>query len=179
MIPAMRALPIVLLLLLAPRPAAAQDVELAGGYSLARDPRDAVTLPAGWIAGAALDVTSTFSFVAEASGQYHTVELFDGEATLRVHTVMGGVRAAARLGALREFGQVAVGFVQSSGSAFGATSTFRSLGLQPGVGLDYPWHRRWAARAQFDVRLIRSDGGASNGGVQYRAAFALVYRASR
>ena len=176
MIAAMRALLIVLLLLLAPPSAAAQDVEIAGGYSLARDPRDAVTLPAGWMAGAAFDLSHIVSVVADASGQYKTVELFDTSARLRVHTLMGGVRAAVGVGKLREFGQVLAGVVQTSGSAFGATTTYRALGIQPGVGIDYPLTRRWAARAELDIRLIASQPDAQNGGHQYRLVAGLVRR---
>lgn len=176
MIAAMRALPMVLLLLLSPRPAAAQGVEIAGGYSVARDPRDAVTLPAGWMAGAAVDLNHAFSVVADASGQYKTVELFDADARLRVHTLMGGVRAAARVGRLREFGQVLAGVVQTSGSAFGATTTYRALGIQPGVGIDYPLAERWSARAELDIRLIASQPDAQNGGYQFRFVAALVHR---
>src|SRR5260221_9776278 len=181
MIAAMRrALPIVLLLCLAARHASAQTaVEISGGYSAARDPRDAVTLPAGWMAGAALTLTPAFSADADVSGQYKTVALFNADARLRVHTAMGGVRASARIGRLTEFGQVLIGLVQTSGSAFGATSTFRSLGVQPGVGVDCPLAAGWSARAEIDVRLIRSGADAVNGGLQYRVVAALVYRASR
>ena len=64
----------VLLLSLFPRPALAQTAfEVSGGYSLAHDPRDAVTLPAGWIAGAAIGLTSALSAVADVSGQYKTI----------------------------------------------------------------------------------------------------------
>jgi hypothetical protein len=176
MIAAMRALPIVLLLVLLPRPATAQGVEIGAGYSLAHDPRDAVTLPAGWMAGAAIDLTPTFSAVADASGQYKTLELFNTTARLRVHTVMGGVRAAARVGTLREFGQVLVGVVQTSGSAFGATTTARSFGVQPGVGVDYPVAGNWAVRAELDIRLIAAQPDAQNGGHQYRFVAGVVRR---
>src|SRR3954469_12848083 len=171
-----RAWPLLLLLLCPPRFAAAQTLEITGGYSLARDPRDQVTLPSGWMAGAAIGLTPAFSLVADASGQYRTVALFNADARLRVHTVMGGVRAAVRVGKLTEFGQVLIGVVRTSGSAFGATTTGRSLGVQPGVGIDYPLAARWAARAQLDVRLIRRQADATNGGRQYRFVAGLTRR---
>jgi len=168
--------PLVLLLLCLPRAADAQAFEISGGYSIARDPRDQVTLPSGWMAGAAIALTPAFSLVADASGQYRTVALFNADARIRVHTVMGGVRAAARVGRLTEFGQVLIGVVRTSGSAFGATTTGQSLGVQPGIGIDYPRAARWAARAQLDVRLIRRQADATNGGLQYRFVAAVVYR---
>src|SRR3954452_3990933 len=147
--------PLVVLLLCLPRAADAQAFEISGGYSIARDPRDQVTLPSGWMAGAAIGLRPAFSLVADASGQYKTVALFSGEARLRVHTVMGGVRAAARIGKLTEFAQVLIGVVRTSGSAFGETTSGQSLSVQPGIGVDYPRDTPWAARAQFDVRLIQ------------------------
>jgi len=168
--------PLLLVLLCLPRPAAAQTFEISGGYALARDARDEVTLPSGWMAGAAIALTPAIAIVADASGQYATVALFTEDVRLRVHTVMGGARAAARLGKLTEFGQVLIGLVRTSGSAFGATTTGQSLGVQPGIGIDYPLGGAWAARAQLDVRLIRRQADATNGGLQYRFVAALVRR---
>jgi hypothetical protein len=135
-----------------------------------------VTLPAGWIAGAALSLSPALSIVADASGQSKTLALFDTEARLSVLTLMGGVRASARIGVLTEFVQVLAGVVRASGSAFGATTTARSASVQPGVGVEYPLAKAWAARAELDVRVMRSQPGATNGSVQYRFAAALVYR---
>jgi len=172
-----RALPMVFLLSLLPRSASAQPpVEVSGGYSLARDPRDEVTLPSGWVAGAAVGITPWLAAVADLSGQYTTIALLGFDARLSVHTVMGGVRASARIGPLTEFGQVLVGVVRVSGSAFGSTNVNHSLGIQPGVGIDYPLTPRFAARAELDVRLIRDQPNTTNSGYQYRFAAGLVYR---
>ncbi|MCU1381877.1 MAG: hypothetical protein JWL71_574 [Acidobacteria bacterium] len=181
MIAAMRrALPLVLLLLAVPRQAAAQRAfEVSGGYAAARDSRDEVTLPAGWTAGAACDLASAVALVADVSGQYKSIALLNSEARLRVHTVMGGLRVGSRIGRLTEFGQVLAGVVRTSGSAFGATTTGQSVGVQPGAGVDYPLTDRLAARAEFDVRLIRRQAEATNGGLQYRVAAGLVYRSRR
>lgn len=168
---------LVLLLCLLPRLASAQPpAEVSGGYSLARDPRDEVTLPAGWMAGAAVGLTQSLSAVADVSGQYTTIALVGSDARLSVQTVMGGVRASARIGRLTEFGQVLAGVVRASGSAFGSTNGHHSLGIQPGVGADYPLTRVWAARAELDVRLIRSQPDINNSGYEYRFVAALVYR---
>jgi hypothetical protein len=171
------ALALLVLLSACSRSASAQTpFEISGGYSAAHDPRDDVTLRAGWVAGAALSLTRTVSVVGDVSGQYRTVELFATDVRLSVQTVMGGVRASARLGRLIEFGQVVAGVVHTSGSAFGSTDTGNSVGVQPGVGVDYPLTDRVAARAQFDVRLIRHQADATNGGHQYRFVAALAYR---
>lgn len=181
MIAAMRrAWPVVLLLSVVPRPAQAQaGFELSGGYSLAHDPRDAVTLPAGWFAGAAIGLTPSLSAVADVSGQYATIDLFETDGRFTAHGVMGGVRVSARLGRLTEFGQVVAGVVRTSGSAFGSTTSGQSFGVQPGAGIDYPVAQTWSARAELDIRLIAAQPDAQNGGHQYRFVAALVYRRPR
>jgi hypothetical protein len=181
MIAAMRrGWPVVLLLAVFPCPVRAQTVfEVSGGYSLAHDPRDAVTLPAGWFAGAAIGLTSALSAVADVSGQYKTIPLFESEARLTVHSVMGGLRVSARLGRLVEFGQVLAGIVRTSGSAFGSTTSGQSFGVQPGAGIDYLLARTWSARAELDIRLIAAQPDAQNGGHQYRFVAALVYASRR
>jgi len=177
MIPAMRRAIPMLLLLLMPRQAMAQaPFEVSGGYALAHDTRDQVTLPAGWIAGAAIALTPAFAAVADVSGQYKTVALLNADARLRVHTVMAGVRGSARLGRLTEFGQILTGVVRTSGSAFGSTTTVHAIGVQPGAGVDYPLTPSWAARAELDVRLIAAQQDAQNAGTQLRFAACLVYR---
>ncbi len=177
MIAAMRRAIPLLLVLLMPRHALAQTpLEFAGGYSLAHDPRDQLTLTAGWIATAAIGLTPAFSAVADVSGQYRTIPLLNADARFTVHTVMGGVRGSARLGRLTEFGQILAGVVRTSGSAFGSTTVAHTIGLQPGVGIDYPVTPRWAARAEFDVRLIAAQPDTHEGGTQFRGAACLVYR---
>ena len=175
-----RALPIVLLLALMPRTASAQrPVEISGGYSLAHDSRDIVLLPAGWAAGAAFGLTPIFSLVADVSGQYTTITLVDTDVRLGVQTLMGGVRASGRIGVFTEFGQLLVGVVRTSGSAFGSTNTASSFGIQPGIGLDYPLTPAWAARAELDIRLIGDQPDANNSGYQLRFVAGLVYQIHR
>jgi hypothetical protein len=176
MIAAMRALPVVLLLAVLPPQADAQTrFELSAGYSIARDPRDEVTLPAGWVVSAAAGLTPAVSLVADVSGQYTTISLVDAEARLSAHAIVGGLRASARVGRLTEFGQVLAGVVLASGSAFGSTTTGHSIAIQPGAGVDYPLASRWAIRAEIDVRFLRSQPDAVNGGYQYRFATGIVY----
>ena len=175
-----RLLPMLLLLSLLPRAAMAQPpIEVSGGFALVRDPRDDITLPTGWMGGVAVNLTHALSAVADVSGQYKTVALVGSDAHLNVHTVMGGVRASARLGRITEFAQMLVGDVRTAGSAFGATTVSHSLGIQPGVGLDVPLARALSVRAQLDLRLIRSQPDTTNSGYEYRFVAGLVYRASR
>ena len=75
-----------------------------------------------------------------------------------------------------EFGQLLAGVVRASGSAFGSTTTGHSFSVQPGVGVDYPLAKAWAARAQLDLRLITAQRDTFNAGYQYRFVAGLVYR---
>src|SRR5437588_12387321 len=91
--------PVVMLVALFPRHVTAQTrVELSGGYSLAHDIRDEVTLPAGWIAGAAIGWTPAFAAVVDVSGQYKTIAFAGAEARPTLHAGMGGMPASARIG---------------------------------------------------------------------------------
>jgi hypothetical protein len=171
-----RVVPMLLLLLMSRQALAQARFEVSGGYALAHDFRDQVTLPAGWIAGAAIDLTPALAAVADISGQYKTVALLNADARLSVHTVLAGARASARVGRLTEFGQILAGVVRTSGSAFGSTTTVHAIGVQPGAGVDYPLTARWAARAELDVRLVAAQQDAQNGGTQLRFAACLVYR---
>jgi hypothetical protein len=155
------------------------SLEVSGGYSLARDPRDQLTMPTGWMAGAAVGVTDWLAGVADVSGQYKTVPLVGSDAKLSVETVLAGARASGRIGRLTEFGQVLAGVVRASGSAYGSTIVSYSLGIQPGVGLDVPLAGAFAARAELDVRLVRGDQETSSPGYQLRFVGALVYRRER
>jgi hypothetical protein len=158
------------------RPAAAQSgVEISAGYSIAYDPRDAITLPAGWIASIAKPLRPAIAAVAEVSGQHATIPLISSNAELSVHTVMGGARASARVGPFIEFAQGVIGIARISGSAFGSTNSSTGLAFQPGAGVEWPFSRAWSARTQFDVRLVRGTADASSGAAQLRVAAALVY----
>jgi hypothetical protein len=169
---------IVWMLLCSSVPAAAQAraVEVFGGYTFVHDAKNDVSLPIGWLAGGALQITGWLSAVADVSGGYNTEEAFGGELQMRAHGVFGGGRAAARLGRVTEFAQLLAGVVRGSGTAFGFTDTTNAFAVQPGVGVDYPLGRRLAARGQLDVRFIRNQPNGNEAGYEYRFSAALVYR---
>jgi hypothetical protein len=169
---------IVSMLLCSSAPAAAQTraVEVFGGYAFVHDAKNDVSLPAGWIAGGALQITGWLSAVADVSGSYNTEEAFGAELRMRAHGVFGGGRASARLGRLTEFAQFLAGVVRGSGTAFGFTDTTNAFALQPGVGVDYPLTDRLAARGQLDVRFIRNQPNGNEAGYEYRFSAAVAYR---
>ena len=174
-----RALAIVLLLCLWPRPAAAQalmPLEVSGGYSAVNDPKNQVSLPVGWMAGGALTVTDWLAAVADVSGHHTTVAGTGSDFRLSVLAVMGGLRASGRIGRATEFGQLLAGVARGTGTAFGFTTTTSLFALQPGVGLDYPLRAAFSARAQVDLRLIKDQGEGNSAGHEYRFVAGIVYR---
>lgn len=177
-----RALITVLMLSALPSSAAAQSpasLDLFGGYAFIRDPRSDANLPKGWVAGGAASITEWLALTAEAGGNMKTVAAFGSEIRLGVFSVMAGPRASARIGRLTEFAQVLVGAVHASGSAFGITTTSTEVGVQPGVGADYPLTRRLAGRVQIDARFTRGKPDETTPGYQFRAVTGLVYRFDR
>jgi hypothetical protein len=166
------------LLLCGAAPAAAQSrsAELFGGYTFVHDAKNDISLPAGWIAGGALQIVGTLSAVADLSGSYNTEEVFGDELRMRAHAVLGGGRGSARLGRLTEFAQLLAGIVRGSGTAFGFTETTSAFTLQPGVGVECRLGSHLAARGQLDARFIRNQPGGNEAGYEYRFSAALVYR---
>lgn len=151
------------LLVAAPHPASAQMWtlrEVSGGYVYLNDTGDQIRLPSGWMAGGSLRLTDWLSAVGEGGISTSTTTTFGSDIRTKVGTVLGGVRAEAKIGRFTEFGQLAAGGVLGTATGFGVTSTNTAFGLQPGAGLDYPLNARLSGRAQVDLRFI--SGGSSN-----------------
>src|SRR5882672_9390156 len=162
---------LVLLMSTLPRAAAAQNVrplEVSGGYSFVHDPNNHISLGAGCMAGAGVALTDWLAAVVDAGGNYKTISSFGSDVHVSIHTAMGGVRASARVGKVIEFGQVLVGIVRGSGTAFGFVNTSHAFGWQPGIGFEIPLNQRVASRAELDVRFIHSQPDGNNAGYEYR-----------
>jgi hypothetical protein len=162
-----------------PARAAAQTasrVELFGGYALAYDPKNDASLPAGWVAGAAVGINGWFSAVADAGGNHKRMDAFGADIRLSTHTIMGGVRASGRIARLTESAQLLAGAIRSSGTAFGIAETATAFAVQPGVAIDCPLAARVGFRAQLDARFIRSKPDGNEGGYQLRLAAQIAYR---
>jgi hypothetical protein len=179
-----------LLALGAPRASHAQTrprLEVYAGYSYLNDPDNSVlqatagdsSLNAGWMAGAAAPVSNWLSVVAETGGNYKTLATIDSDLHLTVLSFMAGARASAKVGRLTEFGQVLVGGVRGSGSAFGLTVSTTGFALQPGAGLDWPLGHHVAARLESDFRAISASGNGRDRAHQIRVVAALVYLVPR
>jgi hypothetical protein len=151
--------------------------ELAAGYAYLQDPPDRLDFPSGWIASAAVGLTSWLSAVADVSRHSHSTLAID----FSTLALVGGVRASARIGRLTEFGQIGVGLARSTSTVVGISSTAHAVAIQPGAGLDYPLGPRFAARLQIDYRAIRGgiEAPIADPRHQFRYAAELVYRGRR
>jgi hypothetical protein len=159
-----------------PAPTAAQTIaswELSGGYSYLQDSPDRTSLPAGWMIGAALALSSWLAAVVDVSRHAHTI----GDIELSMAAVLAGARASAKVGPFAEFGQLVVGPARASSSVVGSTSANTRFALQPGAGIEYPFATALGARLQIDFRSI--PGGGPGPRHDFRFVAALVYRGFR
>ena len=155
--------------MLLPTIAQAGEWEAWAGYSWLRDTTDRVTFPVGWTLGGGRSLASWLSVVGEIDGQRKTIPSIGSNIVLTSNGFTVGARASTRVGPFIEFAQLSSGVVRENGDAFGASSVSTFVVIQPGLGLDYPLGKRWAARGEVDVRRIST-------GQQLRAVAVLVYR---
>ena len=138
------------------RPAAAQNAakwDVFAGYAFDRDVVDDVDLRAGWAASVGRGINGWLSVMADVSGARTRIAATGTDVTLASLTATAGARVAVRVGPFVEFGELLGGMTRTRGTAFGATSTATRPVVQAGGGVDYPFGRCLAARAQMDVRV--------------------------
>jgi hypothetical protein len=151
------------------------SLELSAGYSYLRDPRLDLNFPIGWAVGAAGRVNAWLSAVADVSGSRTTFPTIAGDLGFGLRAFMFGARASAKVGPFVEFGQILVGVVHASGTAFGTTSSTTHAGAQIGAGLDCPLKGRLSVRGEIDFRVIGAEQGAGLGR-EVRGLAGVVYR---
>jgi hypothetical protein len=157
-------------------PALAQTpaAELSAGYQFTRTPD--LNLPLGWYVDVAGNVAPMFAIVGEVSGAYKSETMSVGtssiDATVRLHTFMGGVRVAAHSNAKAvPFGQVLVGAARLSGgvTASGPATSVLAVGaadtefaLQLGGGVNLMTSENLGVRVGADYRRIFISGEGEN-----------------
>jgi hypothetical protein len=156
-------------------PAAAQTAtELSGGYQFTRTPD--LNLPPGWYVDVAGHLAPMFAVVGEVSGAYKSETMAVGtssvDATVRLHTFMGGVRVAARTNPkVIPFGQVLLGAARLSGgvtasgpavSVVAASDADTEFALQIGGGVNLLTSGNFGVRLGADYRRIFISGDGEN-----------------
>jgi opacity protein-like surface antigen len=165
-------------------PAAAQTAatELSGGYQFTRTPD--LNLPPGWYVDVAGNVAPMFAIVGEVAGAYKSETMAVGtssvDATVNLHTFMGGVRVAARTHPkVIPFGQVLLGAARVSGgvtasgpvSVIEATDSDTRFALQIGGGVNLMTSGNFGVRLGVDYRRIFVSDAGEN---EFRVAAGVV-----
>ena len=138
---------------------AAEDgkLEIAGGYSLLRDPAASENFQGG-VASVAGRVTSWLDIVGEIGTNAQKASL-PTDVSQNVHAFVAGPRYIVRpKQTVALFGQVLVGAAVSNTVAAGSSRT--ELAIQPGGGVDVGVGSKWAVRFEGSFRAIR-DGGTT------------------
>ena len=163
---------IVLMLVAASKPAAAQDhgrIEVAGGYLLMKSHDDDMTFPRGWFGSVAFDIVGPLAVVGEASGSYKSISEFDAmsgvgaDFSASTNAFMGGPRLTWRMGRVAPHTQMLFGLSRISSSVewtngvSSGTFARNNFAMTPGGGVDLWFSNRSAIRVGGSVRLIRAD----------------------
>ena len=149
--------------------------EIAGGYQTVDDPLDRVTLR-GWTADAAVRLMPWLSAVGETGSARRTIL----EIELRQLALLGGARAAARIGPFTEFVQLVAGLSRSGSTILGENrNESDAFALQPGIGVDVPLGGLVAARFQVDGRWLLGGEFVSDDRHEVRLAASFVFHSRR
>jgi len=143
--------PAVLFLFLLGNRGLAQQVsraEVFGGYSYFRiNPASGEGANFnGWNAAFQGNVNSYFSLVADFSGAYQ-----NDEASVNIHSFLGGPRITKRLGKTSPFAHALFGAARAEASAFGVGVSETKFAMALGGGVDLEVTKRTS------VRLVQAD----------------------
>jgi hypothetical protein len=156
-------------------PAKAADdgkLEIAGGYSVLRDPATSQNFQGG-VASVAGAVTSWLDIVGEIGTNSQKASL-PTDVPQHVHAFVAGPRYIVRpKRTVALFGQVLVGAAVSNAVADNIEPSGTHLAIQPGGGVDIAVAAKWAVRLEGNFRAIRSGGTTIN---QQHFVTGLVFR---
>lgn len=159
-------------------PAMAQvtpSVEIGLGYAYLRDEEIHESLPLGWYADIAGNLSDWLGLVAEVGGSYKTVhaDIGDFDIKFRVHTAMGGLRFSHRGDGANVYLQVLAGAARGTVEVIDESDSVTDFALQPGVGIELGTGGGIGLRVGGDYRRIFSEGDNAS---QWRATAAVVFR---
>lgn len=148
---------LVVIGLAAPRPAAAQGVDFAIGYSFLHDSELDENLPRGLFASLGVGFNDWLALVGEASGNRKTFEEFPEDVTLKVDFYGAGLRFNGRSGRAKPYAQVLFGGARGRVSALGLTESGSEFAWQPGAGVDAYFSRSVGLRFGVNGRFIQAE----------------------
>src|SRR5215204_2271104 len=121
---------------LEPRPAAAQSVNFAAGYSFLRDNEISENFPSGLFASVGVSVNDWLALAGEVASNRKTFDDLGEEVKLKVDFYGAGPRFVARSGRARPYGQVLFGAARGKVSLLGESESGSDFAWQPGAGVD-------------------------------------------
>ena len=140
-----------------PRPAAAQGVDFAAGYSFLHDNESSQDFPAGFFASLGVSPTSWLAIVGEIASNRKTFDELGEEVKLNVDFYGAGVRFRGKSGAARPWGQLLVGAARGLVRFRGESESGSEFAWQPGAGVDAYFSQSVGLRFGVNGRFIQGD----------------------
>jgi hypothetical protein len=143
--------------LAAPRPAAAQGVDFAAGYSFLHDNELSENLPRGFFASLGVNANSWLGIVGEIHTNRKDYDAVVDDVTLNIDFYGGGVRFRGSSGAARPYGQLLVGAARGRIAFQGEAESGSEFAWQPGAGVDAYFSRSVGVRFGINGRFIQGE----------------------
>ncbi len=157
-------------------------LDVAVGVSYMREEWLDRDLKFGWVLSVQRHLTPRLAIVGEGGGSYAREEPFPEffPYSMWVHSLLGGARASViSTPRANIFGQALVGWVRRTRTNPGSVVTplnegaVNTLGIQPGLGVEYRLSRRVTARFQADYRRLNKSAAIprSTGEMRFMTGF--------
>ncbi len=143
--------------------------QVSGGYAFLHDLGDeGQSLPLGWDASVAANLTDSFGVVGDLGGNYKS----EAGVSFNVHSFLGGVRYSFRREGLTPYVEGLAGMVRGGASSGGVSASSWDFGVQAGGGLNYRVKDNLSLRGGVDFRNIFIEGGSSQ---QFRLVVGVTF----
>jgi hypothetical protein len=140
-----------------PRPAAAQGVDFAAGYSFLHDNELSENFTRGFFASLGVNVTPWVALVGELSTNRKDYDAIVDDVKLNVDFYGAGVRFAGHSGAARPYAQVLFGAARGRIAFLGDAESGSEFAWQPGAGVDAYFSRSVGVRFGVNGRFIQGE----------------------
>jgi len=148
---------LVVIGLAAPRPAAAQGVDFAAGYSFLKDNETSENFGKGIFASLGVNTGNWLAIVGEVSGNWKTFDALGEDVKVNLDFYGAGVRFRGRTGAARPFAQVLFGAARGRVEFEGESESGSEFAWQPGAGVDAYFSRSVGLRFGVNGRFIQAE----------------------
>lgn len=162
--------------IMSPRPAAAQGVDFAVGYSFLHDNELSENLPKGLFASLGIGVNDWLALVGEVASNRKDYDALIDDVELKVDFYGAGLRFNGRSGRAKPYAQVLVGATRGRISFLGESESGSQFTWQPGAGVDAYFSRSVGLRFGINGRFIQGDDVTSK---EVQVVVGLVFGGGR